>query len=474
MKSRTVTAVLVTSAMLLCAAAASTAKVPKQIKFPPLEFSTPKVDTLVFSNGLHGYLLEDHEIPVIDVIVEFRAGFPAEDKTGLNEVAGWALRNAGTKNFSKETLDQELEFVGATIESYGTPRMGEIMANFLAKDTDKVLEMFADIITSPAFDPAKIDLQKKSTIEEIRRKADDPNRLAYREFSKLVYRNHPAGREATAKTVSRITPDDAAAFHARYVRPNNAVIGISGDITREEAIAKIEKYLGSWRPGGEAPVIPEMKYENAASVNYIYKDLNQAYIFVGHMGINSADPNVPLTNLMDWVLGSGSFSSWIVKRVRSDEGLAYNAGTDFGSDPWGYGLFTAYSQTRTDAAMRALAIIIEEITRMKNQGPSEEEVKTARDSYVNKQVFDYESSSRVIDRMVWYDLGGLPLDTLEREFKVYQSATVDQVARVAGQYLHPDGLTILVIGNQDLFDRPLSDLGRVNVIELEQEEVPTE
>lgn len=474
MKTKTVVAALVASAVLLIGAAASTAKVPKQIKFPPLKFTTPKVDTLVFSNGLHGYLLEDHEIPVIDVIVEFRAGYPASDQTGLNEIAGWALRNAGTKRYSKETLDKELEFVGASIESYATPRMGEIMANFLVKDTDKVLEMLADVIANPAFDPAKIDLKKDSMIEDIRRRADDPNRLTYLEFSKLVYRNHPAGREPTVRTVSSITPNDAAAFHARYVRPNNAVIGISGDITRDEAVAKIERYLGGWRPGGEAPVLPEMKYENAPSVNYIYKDLNQAYIFVGHMGMNSANPDIPLTNVMDWILGSGSFTSWIPKRVRSDEGLAYNAGTDFGNEPWGYGLFAAYSQTRTDAAMRALAIIIEEITRMKNQGPSEEEVKTARDSFVNKQVFDYESSSRVIDRMVWYDLAGLPLDTLEREFKVYQSATVDQVGRVAGQYLHPDGLTILVIGNQDLFDRPLSDFGKVNVIELEEEEVPVQ
>jgi predicted Zn-dependent peptidase len=334
--------------------------------------------------------------------------------------------------------------------------------------------MLADVVINPAFDEAKIDLGKKSMIEGIRRKADEPNSLAHREFSKIMYRDHPLGREATAKTVTGITPEDARDFHDSYVRPNNAVIGISGDITRDEAVEKLEQYLGAWQPGGRPPILPEMSYVAEPSVNYVYKDLNQAYILVGHMGLNSADPNVPLVNLVDWILGSGSFSSRIFRRVRSDEGLAYDAGSSFAEQPWGYGLFTAFCQTRTDAAMRALAIMIEEISKMKKQGPSAEEVKTARDSYINQQVFEYESSSRVIDRIVWYDLVGLPIDTLEREFRGYQSATLGDVAQAAGHYLHPEGLTILVVGNQDLFDRPLSDFGKVNVIQLEEEEVQTE
>jgi predicted Zn-dependent peptidase len=461
-------------AFVLLAAAASFGAVPKKLAFPPIEFKMPKIDTLVFANGLRGYLLEDHEIPVVNIVIKFKTGYPPEDKTGLNEVAGWAIRNGGSRSYSKEALDDELEFMGASIESYSGPVIGQISANFLTKDTDRVLGMFSDLITNPAFDPAKIDLQKKSMIEDIRRKADDPNRLGHREFSKLIYRNHPAGREATVKTVTNIGREDVVGFHNGYVRPNNAVVGISGDMTRQEALAKINACLAGWQRGGETPVFPDMKYEAVPTVNYIYKDLNQAYIYVGHMGMNGANSDVPLANIMNFVLGGGSFTSWIIKRVRSDEGLAYDAGSSFGANPWGYGLFTASCQTRTDAAMRALGIMIEQIEKMRNEGPSEGEVKTAKDSYINRQVFDYESSSGIIDRLVWYDIVGLPLDTLEREFKAYQSATLGDVNRVAKQYLHPEGLTILVIGNQNLFDRPLSDFGKVNAIEIKEEEVPVE
>ena len=461
-------------AFVLLSAATSFGAVPKQLKFPPIEFKTPEIDTLVFANGLHGYLLEDHEIPVVNIVIKFKTGFPPEEETGLNELAGWAIRSGGSKSLSKGALDDELEFIGASIESYSGTYVGQISANFLTKDMDRVLEMFSDLLINPAFDPAQIDLQKKSMIEEIRRKADEPDELGRREFAKLIYRNHPAGREATIGTVSSIPREDVVEFYSKYVRPNNAVIGISGDITRQEALDRLGRVLAAWQPGGETPVIPEMKYEAVPSVNYIYKDLNQAYIFVGHMGMNSANPDLPRAEIMNWILGSGSFTSWIIKRVRSDEGLAYSAGARFGDSPWGYGLFTASCQTRSDAAMRALTIIEEQIEKMENQGPSNEEVTTAKDSFINQQVFDYESSPRIVDRLVWYDITGLPLDTLEREFKAYQSATLEDIKRVGNQYLHPDGLTILVIGNQDLFDRPLKDLGQVNVIKIQEEEVPAE
>jgi zinc protease len=479
-------AVFAVVASLLLTAVACLGSEPK-IKVPPIEFKMPKVDTLMFANGLHGYLIENHEIPVVDIVIRFKTGYPAEDKTGLNELAGWALRNGGTSKYSKETLDDELEFLGASIETYpsgggrmfgqGAPSgtyIGQVSANFLTKDMDKVLDMFSEVITHPVFDSSMIELRRKSMIEDIRRKADEPGQLGRSQFAKLVYGDHPAGREATAKTVNGITRDDVVAFHARYVRPNNAVIGISGDITRQQALDKVNAFLAGWQRGGETPTIPEMTYHAVPSVNYIYKDVNQAYIYVGHMGVNAVNPDVPYIDIMNFVLGGGSFTSWIMQRVRSDEGLAYSAGSRYSGSPYGYGIFTASCQTRSDAAMRALGLVIEQINRMKDQGPSAEEVGTAKDSFINTQVFDYESSSGLVNRLAWFDIVGLPLDTLERQFKAYQTATLADVDRVAKQYLHPDGLTILVVGNQDRFDRPLSDFGRVNVITIQNEEVPTE
>lgn len=458
------------SALVMFVAATSTARLPKSLKFEGIEYETPNVDEIEFPNGLHGYFLEDHEIPLINIVIMFKATYPSESKTGLNSLAGWAIRNGGSSKFSKETIDDELEFVGASIETGANPLTGSITANFLTKDTDMVVEILTDLIVNPAFQHDKIELQKKSMIESIRRKADDPWALGRREYAKIVYRNHPAGREATVETVSGLTRDDVVEFHRKYVRPNNAVIGITGDLNKDQALEMLAALSATWEAGGESPVVPPMEFELNPSVNYIYKDVNQAYIFAGHMGLNSANDDRPLVTIMNYILGGGSFTSWITQRIRSDEGLAYSARSSYRDSPWGYGLFTGSCQTRSDAAMRALSLLIEQIEKMNTEGPSGTEVANARDAVVNQHVFEYESKAGIVNRMVWYDIAGLPLDTLDRELAVYQSSELEEVRRVGGQYLHPDGLTILVVGNADLFDRPLSDFGEVNVIEIEEVE----
>jgi zinc protease len=455
---------------LLLPAADSLADLPKQLTFEPIEFHVPETDTMAFPNGLHGYLMEDHDVPVINVVLMYRTGYPTEDKMGLADIAGWAIRNGGSLKYTKEAIDDQLEFIGASVESYSGNNIGQMVANFLTKDTDMVLDIFADLLINPAFDPDKIELRKKSQVEAIRRKADDPRDLGRSEFAKIVYRDHPAGWEPTTESVSNIAREDVIEFHSRYVRPNNAVIAISGDITVEGAHAKIDGLLAGWEPGGVEPSFPEMKYQLVPSVNYIYKDVNQAYIFAGHMGMNSANEDRAYADLMNYILGGGSFTSWITKRIRSDEGLAYSARSYFGDSPWGYGLFIGSCQTKTDAAMRALGLLIEQIERMKTVGPTEQELLDAKESFINSHVFDYESAARIVNRLAWYDITGLPLDSLEREFRSYQSATVDDIRRVAREYLHPDSLTILVVGDQALFDRPLSDFGEVNTIVVEQQQ----
>jgi predicted Zn-dependent peptidase len=462
-------ALTVTLAAILLVAGTARADLPRQLKFEPLEFTTPEVQELEFENGLHGYLIEDHELPVVNMVIMYRTSFPPMSKTGLPGIAGWAIRNGGSAEYPKEVIDDELEFVGASIETSSDPYDGKISANFLTKDTETVLAILADLILNPAFDAEQIELRKKSTIEGIRRRADDPRRLGRREFRKLIYSGHPAGWESTVETVSGLTRQDVLDFHRKYVRPENAVIGISGDMTAEEAQNLLNDLLAGWQPGGEPPVYPEMEFRMKPSVNYIYKDLNQAYIWAGHLSMNSSNPDGPYADIMNYILGGGSFTSWITQRVRSDEGLAYSARSSFGTSPLGYGRFVASCQTRSDAAMRALGLMIEQIERMKTEGPSQAELEDARQSFINRQVFDYESSSQVVRRMVYYDLFGLPLDTLEQDFEAYQPATLDDVRRVAREYLHPDELTILVVGDEELFDRPLTDLGEVTEIETEEE-----
>jgi predicted Zn-dependent peptidase len=304
-------------------------------------------------------------------------------------------------------------------------------------------------------------------LENIRRENDEPRRIAAREFRKVVYGDHPMGWEPTVDTVTAITRDDLVAYHKAFFRPNNTLIGISGDVTREEIMSALGAALGGWE---QARVTiepePELEVSFTPSVDYVEKDTNQGVIMIGHLGANTHDKNLPAIRIMNFILGGGSFTSRITQKVRTDEGLAYAAYSRYGDSPWTRGLFTASSQTRSDATARAISLIIDIIRRMHDEGPTADEVERAKDTYLNNHVFDYESKGRVVSRLLELAWEDMPLDTPERDIETIESLTVDDVRRAAAEYLHPDGLTILVVGEQSTFDQPLSNFGPVNVIQL--------
>ena len=443
---------------------------PSELSFPSLKVTSPQVIEVSLSSGLSGFLIEDHEIPVVDVVLLVKTYFPDRDKYGLNDMAQWVIRNGGSGTWPGDKLNDELEYLAASVEVYGDNLSTVVSANCLKKDLPRILEILSDLVLSPAFPDEKIEMRRKTMLEEIRRKNDEPGQVSRREFAKLIYKGHPYAWETTTQSVNAIMRDDLVKFHERYFYPNNAIIGVSGDVTRDEIVAALEKVLGRWqRADVTIPKVADLTAVPAPSCNYAYMDINQAYIRMGHQGINSNDPERCAVNVMNFILGGGSFTSWIMEKVRSDEGLAYHAGSRYSSDPWVTGMFAASAETKGDACSRATTIMIDQIKRMRDAGPTPEEVKKAVDSYVNSQVFDYESKAQVVQRLVQLRFEGRPLDTPEKDMETYAKLTVADIKNAAQRYLHPDKLTLFVVGNAKLFDRPLSDFGTVNEIKLEKE-----
>jgi predicted Zn-dependent peptidase len=443
---------------------------PSKLVYPPITLKTPEAVEIALSNGLSGFFVEDHEIPVVDIVLLVKTYFPEKAKYGLNEMGQWVIRNGGTATWPADKLNDELEFLAANIEIYGGNLSTMIAVNCLKKDLPRILAIFSDLVMNPAFPDDKIEMKRKTMLEDIRRKNDEPNAVSRREYAKLIYGDHPYGWESTADSVNAITRDDLVGYHAAYFHPNNAIVGVSGDVTKDEIVAALEKALGGWQKADVViPKVPDFTASPAPSVNYAYMDINQAYISLGHEGINSNNPDRCAVNIMNFILGGGSFTSWITENVRSDEGLAYHAASRYTSDAWAKGMFSAVAQTKADACGRAATIIIDQIKRMRDAGPTEEEVKKAVDSYVNGQVFDSESKTQVVRRLVSLRFEGRPLDTPEKDMETYAKLTVADIKAAAQKYLAPDRLTILVVGNAALFDRPLSDFGTVNEIKLEKE-----
>jgi zinc protease len=442
---------------------------PSTLTYPPLKITRPEVVEIALANGLEGFLVEDHELPIVEIELLVKTSFPEQKKYGLNEMAQWVMRNGGSVAWPPDKLNDELEFLAAWVQVSGDDLSTSITLNCLKKDLNRVLEIFADLVMNPSFPRDKVAMKRKTMLEDIRRRNDDPFDVSWREFYDILYKGHPYGLETTPSSVRNITRRDLIAFHQRYFHPNNAIIGISGDVTKEEAIDVLNKALRGWKPADVTiPKVPEIERGEGKSYHYAYMDVNQAYIMVGHLGINVNNPDRCALNIMNFILG-GDFSSWITRKVRNDEGLAYSTGSSFGSDPWAKGLFYAYAQTKASDYSRSLKLITEQIERMRTVGPTEEEFRKAVDSFLNSQVFKYESKDQVVHRMVYLRFQGRLLDSTERDMETYARLTLADIKRVAREYLHPDRLTVLVVGDAARFDRPFSEFGEVNVITLQKD-----
>jgi predicted Zn-dependent peptidase len=445
---------------------------PRAMTFPSIQFHPPRAERVTLSNGMVLYLLEDHELPLIRIEAMIKTGriYEPSDKVGLAGLTGTVMRTGGTRRMSGDELDETLELLAAEVESGIGLDSGFVSLDVLAKDFERGLELFSEILRNPAFDEKKLDLAKKQAMEGIRRRNDSPSSIASREFLKLVYGpKHPYARETTLQTISSITREDLVAFHQKYYHPNSIMMGITGDFRKEEMIRAIQKALGPWKKQKvEFPQVPPVEVQYAPSVHYVERDITQTYLRIGHLGIRQDNPDFFAISVLDDVLGGRGFTSRLFQEIRTRRGLSYSVGTIFNPGNFDLGVFYAYAQTKADSTHQVISAILDEIRRIQTQPISEEELQQAQDSFLNSYVFSFSSPAQIVSRQVSLEYYGLPPNFLEEFRNHVARVTREDIQRVAKKYLHPEGLVLLAVGKPDKFDQPLSTFGKVTPIVLEE------
>lgn len=441
------------------------------LEFKPLDFVPPKVERVILENGMTVYLLEDHDLPLFDIVARIRTGavYEPKEKAGLASLTGHVMRSGGTTSMPADTINEELEFIAASVETSINREAGNATLSVLKKDIDKGLKIFADVLMHPAFPEDKIRMRKDEIIEAIRRENDNPSQIAHREFRKIIYdTNHPYSRkvEGSLETIERITRDDIVAFHKKYFHPNNIILGISGDFDKEEIIKKFTNLFAGWeRNDIQFPEVPKVERRYERSVHYVYKGINQSNIMMGHLGIHRKNPDYFPVMMMNFILGGGSFKARILSRIRSDEGLAYSAHSAF-QTAQDIGVFFVSCQTKSESTCRAISIALEELDRMRKTSVDAEELSQAKETFMNQFVFKFVTSASIVGQRVDIEYEGLPLNYLETYLDNVKAITQEDILRVAQEYLHPDEIKILVVGNKEKFDNPLDNFGKTNLIEL--------
>lgn len=465
--------------MLLTAALAALFALPvpaqvkdyHDIKYPKLpSFKIPRPTVFALPNGLQVFLMEDHELPLIEVSARIRTGsnYEPADKVGLARLMGTVQRTGGTPRMTGDQIDDYLAARAASVETDMGRDSGFASMDCLKQDFDDVFKVFVEILREPAFAQDKLDLAKVTENTMIARRNDRVGSITSREATRLVYGpDSPLARNTEYATIKAVTRDDLVAWHKRFYQPNNVLLGVVGDFDAKEMKQKLEASLGDWPKGPEfvAPPVPYRK-EPAPGYYFIEKsDVNQVNIAFGHLGIETKNPDYFAVQVMNEVLGGG-FASRMFSNVRSQKGLAYSVFASVGSGYYQPGQFRAGLQTKSANLTKAIEAVKAEISGIIENPPDAVEMKRAKDSILNSFVFNYDSKRKVLSQQLTYAFYGLPADFLEQYRANIEKVSRDDVARVAKKYVHPDQLAILVVGKAADFDQPLTSLGKVTTLDI--------
>jgi zinc protease len=465
---RLVITLIVTLQLAACAAPRTTID-PRTLTFPTLTFTVPKSERAVLPNGMTVWMLEDHELPLVNLTAYVKVGdiYDPDGKTGLAGITGTTIRSGGTRELTPEQLDSELEFMASKIEAGIGPDSGAVSMATLTKNFDRTLTLFSQVLMAPAFREDRVKLAVNKTLEAIRRENDDPKEVADRELRKALYAGHPLGQYPTTASVSRISRDDLVAFYRKYFHPNNVILAVSGDFRKEELLARLTALFGPWKKETvEFPVVGKPSPTVPPEILYVRKEVSQTVIRMGEPGIDKNNPDLYALRVMDYILGGG-FTSRLTQEIRSNQGLAYNVESRFDIGRRFNGTFIAETETKSASTVKAITLMHDIIAGMTAAPVSDQELALAKDSIINSFMFGFTRPDVVVNQQARMEFYDYPAGYLDNYRANISKVDKEDVLRVARKYLHPDAMVLTVVGNDTKFDKPLTTLGKVREIKLE-------
>ena len=435
---------------------------PDRLTYGEIRFSPPKPQRVVLENGLTVYTLEDRELPLVQVSFLVGAGsvFEPDGKAGLAELTGDAMRTGGAGKLGGDEVDEQLEYLAAPVSVNVGMEYGTGSLSVLKRDLEKAFRIFADILRRPAFEEAKVEHAKNLKIEELRRVFDAPQRLAFREFRRVLYAGNPRGRLPEIQTIEAITRDDLVAFHRAHVFPRNLRIAVTGDLSKEEALALVERHFGDWDDEGDFSTAPLPKPQEQGPLYHFSRKGPQSTVIIGTIGPGKESPDFHAFTVLDHILGSGGFRSRIFQEVRSNRGLAYSAGSFF-EGRQGYGTFGAYAMTKTESTGQVLSVLQDILKDARESPMPAQDIHLAKRSIVNSYIFSFTSSHMIAFQHMALEFQGLPVKFLAEYPAKIDAVTREDVLKVAQKYLAPDRRTVFVLGDETKFDEPLRSFGTV-------------
>ena len=427
---------------------------PDKINYAPLDFKLPKMERITLNNGIVLYLLENHDLPLININALIKTGtiYDPEGKEGTGELTAYLMRTGGTAKFNSTEIDNLLDFMGASASITMSRESAQFHFSVLSNDIERGLELLAEMLIHPVFEKDKFELARELKNEELRRIKDNPQKLAFREFNRLIYHNDPRGRFPSIKSLKNINREDLLKFHSRFFAPDNMMFAISGDLTKDEAVNKINEYFGKWNKRMMAVDEPPVPEKSKTGVFVIDKEMTQSTLVRGQFTADKSGADFHAFNVLDFIIGGGGFTSRIPALVRSHEGLAYSAGSFYAARPT-YGVFGVYTFTKTKSTLQANDLIDSVLENIKSGTITEKEIDWAKKSINNGFIFSFTTPEDIVWQQMNVEYDKLPSDFLDNYRDKIHNVTIEDLNKVANKYLNKERNVILILGDSKNFDK---------------------
>lgn len=428
---------------------------PEKLRYPPLNFEVPERAKFRYelSGGMVAYVVPDRSLPLVKIRVVFRTGAYREQpgEEGIARLVARLMRNGGAGSLDPKAFDEEVDFLAARMNVTDSDTSVFATLDTLSSVLPQAVDLFVAMLREPRFDEERLRQEKRILLEELRQRGDDGEEVLEREWQRLIYGEESfLTRELTAQDLERIDRKQLLSFHRRTFGRSGTVIAISGDVEPKEILALLDRKLEGF-DAEELPPWPPRgpQHQPRPGIYYVDKDIPQGKVLLGHLGVqwqDFADPEMYALMVMNEILGGGGFTSRLMRRIRSDEGLAYDVGSFLSIHPFWKGVFLVRFSSKSGTVARATQIALEEIERIRREPPAKEEVELVQRSIIDAFPRRFDSPAQMARLFAEEERVGRPFDFLNRYRDRIQAVTPEAVQQVAQKYLDPSQLVILWVG----------------------------
>ena len=435
-------------------------------------FKMPPYQKFKLKNGLTIYLMEQHEVPLINVSAVFDAGAVQDgNRYGLASMTAQALL-FGSANYTKSQIEEKTEYVGASVETFAGREVAKMTASFAVKDQDLLFAIVQDVVTKPTFDQTEFDKYKQRQLLELTQQKETPRGVMGSYFNKFVFDSHPYANPlaGTPASVSAISASDARQFYQKNFTTDRAAIAIVGDFDTAAMKKRITDLFGGWKTAAAtSPVVaePTVAFEKNRVLLVNKDDARETTFLIGGKGITQNNPDFIPVSVVNTIFG-GRFTSWLNDALRVNSGLTYGASSRFSTFRKS-GTFAISTFTKVSTTTEAIDMALQVLDSLHRTGIDEKTLTSAKNYVKADFPPKYESANSLANLLT--DMFSLGIDEafINNFQKNVDGLTVAKTRQIIDQYFPKDKLQFVIVGKAEAIREKVKKYGTITEKEIKAE-----